>query len=118
MLILISVKRLKIIKPLLPFDEINYDALRTEDVEKIKLLENLLQSIRRVTTDVTNIYVYSTEDARAAYSSTFAFDKSQLGKQMTLTPMIPALNGVFCETTNQPIALVIKPPASILLLLV
>ena len=27
---------------------------------------------------------------------------------MTLTPMIPALNGVFCETTNQPIALVIK----------
>ena len=61
-------------------DEINYDALRTEDVEKIKLLENLLQSIRRVTTDVTNIYVYSTEDARAAYSSTFAFDKSQLGK--------------------------------------
>lgn len=64
----------------LDIDEINYDALRTEDVEKIKLLENLLQSIRRVTTDVTNIYVYSTEDARAAYSSTFAFDKSQLGK--------------------------------------
>ena len=39
----------------LDIDEINYDALRTEDVEKIKLLENLLQSIRRVTTDVTNI---------------------------------------------------------------
>lgn len=58
--------------------EIDYDSLRTEDVEKIKLLENLLQSIRRVTTGVTNLYVYSTQDIRAAYSSTFAFDKAKL----------------------------------------
>lgn len=58
--------------------EINYDSLRTEDMEKIKLLENLLQSIRRVTIGVTNLYVYSTQDIRASYSSTFAFDKAKL----------------------------------------
>lgn len=56
-------------------DKISLDQLREGDIEKIHILENQLQSIRRTTTGISNIYIISRTGDSAVYSSTYSFNR-------------------------------------------
>ena len=62
----------------LGMEKIDSTNLREGEVEKIHILESLLQSIRRTTAGVNNIYVISKKDRDVAYGSTYTFNKRWL----------------------------------------
>lgn len=62
----------------LGMEKIDSTGLKEGEVEKIHILESLLQSIRRTTAGVNNIYVISKKDRDVAYGSTYTFNKRWL----------------------------------------
>ncbi len=59
-------------------DAIEISNLKEGQIKNIRSLENLLQSIRRTTPGLHNIYLINTEGKRIIYSSTYSCDQSLL----------------------------------------
>lgn len=59
-------------------EKIDGGNLKEGEVEKIHILENLLQSIRRTTSGINNIYVISKKEPQAVYGSAYTFNKRWL----------------------------------------
>ena len=62
----------------LKIPRIDYRAYTSNDLDSIRLLENLLQSMRRTIPGVSNIYVIGFSSSRTAYSSSFSFSRERL----------------------------------------
>lgn len=58
--------------------KINANDLQTGEIEKIHILENYLQSIRRTSTGLNNIYVIGKNDKETVFGSTYKFYKRVL----------------------------------------
>ena len=62
----------------LGIDKINHTGLMQKDLERIRIFENQLQSIRRTIKGINNIYVIDLLDEGYVYSSTFVYLKNTL----------------------------------------
>ena len=62
----------------LGMEKIDSTNLKEGEVEKIHILESLLQSMRRTTSGINNIYVIKKENAPITYGSTYTYNKRRL----------------------------------------
>ncbi len=76
----------------LKIPQINYRAYTSRDLDSIRLLENLLQSIRRTIPGVSNVYVVGFGDPGAVYSSVYSFSRERLLQK-------PWLGGPYANST-------------------
>lgn len=62
-------------------NKINCNDLKSGELEKIRIFEDALQSIRRTTTGLSNLYVIKREEVPTVYGSTYSFNKNKLLNQ-------------------------------------
>lgn len=59
-------------------DDIDTTNLKDGQIDRIRSMENLLQSIRRTTPGINNIYIIDMENFQNLYSSTYTYNRTQL----------------------------------------